>query len=89
MTKTIFGLAIACLACCALPFLLPAGLGLAVFGSTLFVGGIGWETILCGGAFALLIGLVAWMMVKKAAKRPNQVAHDKATCHSSGDCGCK
>lgn len=70
------GLVVACAACCALPFLLPA-IGLSVFGGGLLFG-FRWDQVLCA------VAAVAAAVLARALWTPKPKG-----CATDGSCGCK
>jgi hypothetical protein len=69
---------LACIGCCAMPFIIGATSGIAA------ITAIGADFWICGGV--LLGGAVAWYIVQRQA-RTRCASTGEATC--STDCGCK
>jgi hypothetical protein len=86
--KTIIGLVLACVGCCAIPFLIPALAGIGIFGGSLFGKPISLEAIICALPIPLLVALVIYMVIK-AIRQRTRSSCQKDSCQADGKCGCK
>jgi len=86
--KTVIGLVVACLTCCAALIFIPALAGVSLFGISLFGGPLSLETILCGGALALLVVVISYYAIK-ALRTKRTSSCGQTACSATGKCGCK
>jgi hypothetical protein len=81
MKKTILALILACVGCCAIPFLLPALAGLGALALPVLHHNLTLDSLLCTLPPVLLALIIAYIWVRRFTT--------KKACASDGQCGCK